>query len=320
MTIEDALRNVAFSLLRLTTFASNGLLFGLPIFVLAVLRPSVSSAGSRAPGAGRRVEDLVRAALTGAVAAVLVTLLLQTALVAGLQASELGGRALSSVLSSGFGTWSLLRIPLLLGMGILLVGRVDTAVDEGAPALWWGSWLSLAGAVLVATSLAGHARVSAPPASVINDSLHLASGSTWFAGVVALVVILPIAAMGRGRKLVVAAAVTRFSKIAFASIALAAVTGTLNSYLDVRRIRDLWATNYGVTLSLKIAFFLAIVGLGAMNHFVIRRRLEREVVADDAHGEGAGALFRKTVGLEVAIAIVLLGVTAVLTGLAPTKV
>jgi copper transport protein len=205
-------------------------------------------------------------------------------------------------------------------LGVLLLGRVEDAVDEGAPALWWGSWLALATGVFASMSLAGHARVSVPPASVINDVLHLASGSTWFAGVVALVVILPVAARGPERNIVVSSAVTRFSQIAFTSIALAAVTGTLNSYLDVRRIRDLWSSDYGRALALKIVFFLSIVGLGAVNHFVIRRRLEREVEDRSDTGPQTRALFRRTVALEVGIAVVLLGVTAVLTGLAPTRV
>lgn len=322
--IEETLRSISFSLLRFTGFAGNAFLFGFPVFALLVLRPSIAampgeSGRLSARAAGARAEELVRAALITSVVAVALTILLQAALVADLRGSKLGEASFSSVLSTSFGTWSAIRIPVLVGLAVLLVGRVRTAIAGEHGKIWWSTWLALSAASLLTTSAAGHAGVVAPPGSLLNDVVHLGSGSMWFAGVVALAVILPVAAGRPGEASLVAAAVMRFSRVAFASIAVAAITGTVNSLLEVGHLRDLWGSGYGRTLSFKVLLFLGILALGAVNHFVIRHRLA-EVGAASGSGETVGArtLFRKTIAFEVVIAFSLLALTALLTGLAPT--
>lgn len=320
--IEAALRSISFAILRLAGFASNAFLFGFPLFLLLVFRPALAglTADERSKlsrTAGRRAEELVRAALIASILSVFLTIILQATLVAELEHAPLGGATLSSVLGSNFGTWLAIRLPLLSGLAILLVGRVGLAVGDRAGKVWWSLWLSLAGAVLLATSEGGHAGVVAYPGSLVNDVIHLGSGAVWFAGIASLSLLLPISGAGADST-AIARAVRRFSNVAFVSITLAAVTGTLNSYLEVGHIRDMWGTGYGRSLTLKICLFLGILSVGGFNHFVMRRRLE----IAEARGPGPDAdraLFRKTISLEVGIAVALLAMTAILTGLAPTN-
>jgi putative copper export protein len=105
--------------------------------------------------------------------------------------------------------------------------------------------------------------------------------------------------------------------VAFVSITLAAITGTINSILDVGGFGELWSTGYGRTLVLKIGVFIGILALGALNHFVIRDRIAKESSAAEGDGARARATFRKTIVFEVALALAVLGLTAILTGLAP---
>jgi len=317
------LRGVSTAILRASGFAANGILFGLPAFVLLVLRPSLagdpgSGSADRARAADR-IEEIVRACLIVSFLAASLTLLLQTALVAGLGGHDLGEDSLTSVLTTDFGRWSAARIPVVIGLAVLLIGRVRSALTRETGPAWWGSWIVLSGALLIATSLSGHATVTAPPWSVLNDVLHLASGSVWFAGVVALATILPYAAASDRSLPVAASAVARFATVALVSIGLAAVTGTINSYLSLDRVSDLWRDGYGRTLLAKIVAFIAILGLGSVSHFVIRNRLQRAVDDPSVALEGAEAkrLFRKTIALEVMVGIGVLVLTGILTGLDP---
>jgi putative copper export protein len=309
------------SLLRFSGFAANGILFGLPVFALWVLRPPVTGEGGVSPHNrrfGERLEDLVRACLIASFVAVSLTLLLQTALVAELRDADPGGDALSSVLSSRFGTWAAVRLPLLIGLGVLLVGRLRASLEEGSSRSWWVSWIALATGLLVATSLGGHASVAEPPLSVVNDVIHLASGAAWFAGIVGLVIILPSAGETVTNS-AVALTVSRFAALALVAIGLALVTGTINSFLGLEGFADLLGTGYGRVLLAKIVVFCGILALGAFNHFKVRIRLERAARDETLDFESTRRVFRRAVAVELLIGLSLLVATALLTGLDPTR-
>jgi putative copper resistance protein D len=101
------------------------------------------------------------------------------------------------------------------------------------------------------------------------------------------------------------------------SVTVVAITGTLNSLMDVARLRDMIESPYGLSLSLKILLFLGVLALGGVNHFFLTKRLD-----SGANGPGAGTaqrFFRMTIALELAIAISIMGVTGWLVGQAKTK-
>ncbi|MCA1703871.1 MAG: CopD family protein, partial [Actinobacteria bacterium] len=169
-------------------------------------------------------------------------------------------------------------------------------------------------------SFTGHAAVAVPRGwGLVNDIVHLAFGSIWFAGIVALAVLVPDAwrAKSEGERLsLLAPVVTRFSKLALVSITIVAITGTLNSFMNVAYLDDMVDTPYGLSLTVKIAFFGGILALGGINHFFLTKRLQR--------GERFGAwpaqrLFRMTIAIELVIAVTIMGITGWLTGQAKTK-
>ena len=266
-----------------------------------------------------RIEEIVRACLIVSFLAASLTLLLQSALVAGLGGDVLGEDSLTSVLTTNFGRWSAARIPVVLGLAVLLLGRVRSALTGETGPAWWGSCIVLSGAILIATSLSGHAAVTAPPWSVLNDVVHLASGSIWLAGVIALTAVLPYASAPDTSLPLAASAVGRFATVALFSIGLAAITGTINSYLALEGVSDLWRDGYGRTLLLKIVAFISILGLGSVSHFVVRNKLQRAVrdPSVDLAGREVTGLFRRTIALEVMVGIAVLALTGVLTGLDP---
>ena len=333
MGIEQDLLRVSFTLVRFAAFVGNALLFGAVPLLLLVLRPGFKVLGAESWSGGRadlalRLEGLARSALVASAVSSVLALLLQTALVATLGDGELRLSSLESVLGTSFGIWSSVRLPVLAALAVLLFKRIQVAAlagitdsEKGPGLAWWSLWGGL-GLVLLATwSFSGHAAVSSPRwAAILNDIVHLAAGATWFSGIIVLAIALPDSWQGRellDRTRVLSEVVGRFSRVALVSIAIVAATGTLNSFFNVESPGDLIDSGYGRTLALKITLFFVIVGLGAVNHFVVRRRLEqatKESGAKDPYG-----LFRKTLAAELVVGLLLMASTGLLVGLARTK-
>ena len=331
--IEEDLLQVSFTLVRFGAFIANALIFGaIPLFLL-VLRPGFRALGPEAWRVGRldlaaRIEGLVRASLVASVVATVLALLLQTALVATLAGGNLQLDSLETVLDTSFGIWNLLRIPVLGALGVLLINRLQrvslSGIGEGETSpgsLWWGLWGVLALTLLATWSLSGHASVSSPAwLALINDVLHLGAGGTWFAGIIVLAIALPEAWQGRTtseRTRLLSEVVSRFSRMALVAIALVAATGTLNSFLNIEEPGDLIDSGYGRMVMIKIGLFAAVVALGAINHFHVRKRLA-SAATNEAVSDPYG-LFRKTIATELVIGLLLMGSTGLLVGLPRTR-
>jgi copper transport protein len=255
-------------------------------------------------------------------------LLLQTALVSLLDEGDLGLDAVETVLSTSFGIWNLIRLPILGALSVLLYKRVqDLCLSGMGPgeqrpgSAWWGLWGVLSLVLLATWSFAGHAAVSNPEwAALTNDVVHLAAGATWFAGIVILAVTLPDVWQNKerlDRLRVLSAVVSRFSRLAPIAIAVVAATGTINSIFNLESPGDLVDSGYGITLTIKIVLFLGIVVLGAVNHFVVRRRLKNAAEGDNS--SDPYALFRKTIAAELVVGLLIVGSTGLLVGLDRTR-
>lgn len=327
--LSDALRLIAFSIARFTGFAAHCVLFGLVPVLLLVVRPALAGLGGDWEGGRRalaeRLEALTQTALVASATATGLVVLLQAALVGQVTGSDIGSGSFESVLQTSFGRWHLMRLPLLVGLGVLLWGRVRSwalaGAGEGAPApraLWWAAWGLLAMGLLATSALSGHAAVSQPAAVAIGfDLAHFASGAVWVAGIVCLSGVLPAAWRGRpaGERLqLLVPAVMAFSRLALVAILTVGATGTVNSLFQLGALNDLADTPYGRTLLAKICLYGVILALGGVNHLYLRHRL-----AHERGGRGHAATFRKVVRAELAVALIVLALTGVLTGLARTK-
>jgi putative copper export protein len=329
MEIAETLRSIAYPLARTAAYCANALLFGLAPVVRLVLRPVLASTDAAALSAGRRrvgsrLEGLVQAALVASAITTIVILILQASLVSELAGGDVDVESIQAALETSFGRWIGLRLILLCGLALVLVrkvGELSMATDHGAGRLWWITWLVLAGAVLVTSPLSGHAAVAEPiPGSLANDALHLIAGSVWFAGIVVLCVVLPDVWAGLPapeRLAMLTPAVDRFATVALISIAVAGVTGVLNSFLQVGALNDLVDTGYGRTLVVKLSLFVGLLGFGAVNHFVVRGSLVRAL--KEGNPTSASSLFRKTIAAELVIALGIMGATGLLVGLETTR-
>jgi copper transport protein len=102
-------------------------------------------------------------------------------------------------------------------------------------------------------------------------------------------------------------AVDRFSSVAFGCVVALVATGVVQAWRILPRgYHDLTATDYGRTLLLKLAFVVALVGLGWWSRHLVRRRLY-------------GQPLWRSVTTEVVVAVAVLSITASLVGTSPVE-
>ncbi len=200
---------------------------------------------------------------------------------------------------------------IVAGLGFHLADRARRAGNLGTPrARRFGWQLATLGAVLLAFSPAFSGHASASPKlralAVVADGLHVMSASSWL-GSLALVLIAGLPAAMRlaesDRGPMVSELINAFSPVALASAALAASSGVFAAWLHVGLIPNLWGTRYGITLLVKLTILGAVALTGFYNWRFVKPRLGTE---------DATMHLRRSARVEVAVAILVLLVTAVL--------
>jgi copper transport protein len=183
---------------------------------------------------------------------------------------------------------------------------------------------SLVGGMIVAlaftAAIAGHSGTYSPRGLLMAvDTVHVLSMCAWLGGLVVLLVALPIGvrALSRTeRPPLMAAVVSRFSRLATVAVALLLLTGIVQSVVLVNSLDAFVETAYGRLVLAKVVIFLALIALGAYNQRRLLPRL-RLIAAGGAEPERAAALLRRSVACEVGLAVVVLGVASVLVATRP---
>jgi putative copper resistance protein D len=183
------------------------------------------------------------------------------------------------------------------------------------------TWASLICTSLLAGSLAwaGHGRTGGAPAwHLLADALHIVVGGFWPAGLLPfLMLAFGVRRLPESEQLPFLAALTRrFSTISLASVALLATTGIANTWFLVGSISDLYSTQYGRVLSVKIALFCAMVGVGAVNLLILMPRLSVDPIRGRHSGTKAtAARLRWNVMAEIfsfAVILLIVGILGLL--------
>jgi copper transport protein len=208
------------------------------------------------------------------------------------------------VLETRFGTVWLVQALLAVAAAVLLLAGRRIPVLVAAA-------LVPAAAALLTPSLSGHASVSGTIA-LVADVAHVAAGAVWVGGLAALTAALLWSAGERWQ--LATHAVPRFSGLAVIAVSWLIASGTVSGYLQVRALRGLWETTYGRLLLLKLALIVPLLLLGLYNNRRAVPRL-REGIASLAER----TRFLKTVGVELALMVSIVSVTAVLVSEPPAR-
>lgn len=195
---------------------------------------------------------------------------------------------------------------LLLGIAVFVGFR---GAVRGT-ARW--DWIRMCGLLLALTpAFAGHAIAAERwiPVAVVADGLHILGAAGWL-GTLAVLLSVGLANALRlpepERGPVAADMVNAFSPVALGFAGMVLATGVLSALIHTGRIPDLWESGYGKMLLLKLGILSIVAATGAWNW-----RRVRPVMGDEL---GARRI-RKSGSVEVAVALVVLLVTAVLVAL-----
>ena len=168
--------------------------------------------------------------------------------------------------------------------------------------------------LLASRSLTSHAvAVSADKMlAVAADAIHLIATGLWGGGLLSLSWVLY-----RGTKRLklplswAAEIVRRFSLLAIVSVAVLLVTGLYQCWVQVGTLKTLFSTDYGRVLVVKLALFLGMVGLGALNLLSTKPKLLRATQQHKEFSAAKKALNR--IGAESSLALLIFFVTGLLT-------
>jgi copper transport protein len=202
------------------------------------------------------------------------------------------------------------------GWLLQLVGALVAAVGFARARRLGGHWrLAAMGALLGAISpaLSGHAVASPrwPALAIAADTLHVIGAAGWL-GSLAVLLFAGVPAALRleenRRGPAVAALVNAFSPTALAFASLVGLTGLFAGWLHLGSVSALWESGYGRTLLLKLAVLSIVALTGAYNWLRVRPAL----------GDETGtARLRRSAGIEVAVAVIVVAITAVLVATPP---
>jgi putative copper export protein len=243
----------------------------------------------------RRIHGCVALLLLLAAAASAAKVLLLAGSMSDDIAGMFDGSFAAMILRAGEGRAAGIRLAGLIVCSAVLFSRQRAHLAAGL------------GALLAAASFAavGHVHALKPNGvATLLLILHLWCGAFWLG---ALWPLLQVARDGDGAQTAEVAA--RFGTIAMVLVPALIAAGALLLYRVLGGVSELWSSDYGRMLSLKLLVVAALLSAAALNKLLLTPRL----AAGDA---AAGVYLRRSIGTEMILGSMILLVTAALTTLA----
>jgi putative copper resistance protein D len=175
-----------------------------------------------------------------------------------------------------------------------------------------------AGILIGSLAWIGHAGAGAGSEGSLHlcaDVLHLLAAGAWVGGLLPLAVVLWRLSARSDPQSVSAGALVlqRFSNLGIIAVAALFASGVVNTWFLTAHMQVLVGTAYGQLLQIKIALFLAMVGLAADNRL---RLLPRILQADHERRMQASRQLRRNTLLEIVLGFAVIYLVAVL-GITP---
>ncbi|HEY2716636.1 MAG TPA: CopD family protein [Solirubrobacterales bacterium] len=307
----------AFGLARGIEYLAIALGVGGFVFLLLVWTPALAGLGGDGE-AERRFLRRLRLLLWGAAALGILgaagSIVLEGAEAAGVSGfSALKATIVEETLETRFGTvWGLAFLAWVLFAAALplLLGRRRARLTLAVPLAY----------LVLAPALGGHASTQSPvglnfPVNVV----HVSAMAVWLGGLATLLVAVPAATRALeppARSRLLAAALGRFSQLALIAVSAILLTGVIQAYVYVRHPGDLLSTGYGRAVLAKFLLVLVVIGFAAYNRRRSVPALKRIAASGETPGR-AGVMLRRALRAEVALLLVVIGVTAALASYAP---
>ena len=245
-----------------------------------------------------------------------VALALLAASMAGTPPWPIDRDAIGALLSgSAMGTAWKVRMAALVVAGCAGAMAAGRGIGLGMVAL-------ASGVALATLAWAGHGAMDEGAigwAHLVADILHLLSAGAWVGALLGLVLLVtrPAAQVDAAHLTLTHRALHGFGTVGTVVVGTIVVTGLVNGWLLVGpgNVLALGATLYGRLLLAKLAMFVAMLGLAALNRFRLTPSFEGSIAAADHRG--ALRALRASLAVETACVVVILALVAWLGTLEP---
>jgi copper transport protein len=313
-----------FGAVRFLWFASLLGLVGAAVVRLWVWTPAVRHLGlsqsDAAEGFRRRFARAFPALWAVLLVAGALSIVFETASISGFSLwRSFRPSVVTSTLDTAFGhywLWEMAITVLLLAPVVALVRR--RPLWGVGPRVWLAVFAAGAGGLCVLAGLNSHARtLGHATLGVSSIAVHLASVGVWVGGLGALVVLAGLgwrALAPEHRSRLLRQLVPRFSRVALVAVVLVVVTGTVNAFVDLAHVSDLWRTTYGRVVLAKVGVLVVALGLAARHLWVTPRRLD--VPAESAR---EARVFTRTSRVELLFLAGAVALASALVALVPGK-
>ena len=149
---------------------------------------------------------------------------------------------------------------------------------------------------------------------LVADVLHLVAAAAWFGALIPLALLLLAARRAPAGLTVAREAVQRFSPLGIVSVGTLVASGAVNTWMLAGSVPALIGTDYGRLLSLKVALFLVMLSLGAINRLWLSARV---VYKSPMAAAGALRLIERNTLIEAALGTIIVVIVALLGTLPP---
>ena len=317
--MADALADPLFYA-RAIHFAATMLVAGVVLFAIFVAAPAWRGGGDSAAASNVRARLAVIAWIGLALALIsgAAWLILTAAAMSDQRAAQIfSDGVLWTVLSqTTFGRDWLIRFVLACALAATLPALLSSR-DHRSP------WLEITAALLAAAfggalAWSGHAAGGLGSETVIHpaaDVLHLIAAAAWVGALLPLIVLFAAAGADDASLAIARTATTRFSILGIISVGTLLATGIVNTYYLAGSLPALDGTDYGRLLLIKIALFLAMVAIAAVNRFRLTPQLLQH--ASIAASRDALRQLRRNAAIETLAGVIVIAIVAALGTMPP---
>jgi putative copper resistance protein D len=306
---------------RAIHFAATMLVAGVVFFAVFVAAPAwrgVSNNGGVAVKVRARLAVIAWIGLALALISGAVWLVLTAAAMSDQPAVQVfGDGVLWTVLSqTTFGRDWLIRFALACALAATLPALLS---PQGHKTPWLDATATILAAAFAGTlAWSGHAAGGLGGEAIFHpaaDVLHLIAAGAWVGALLPLIVLFAAAGADDASLSMARTATTRFSILGIASVGTLLATGIVNTLYLAGSLPALLHTDYGRLLLIKIALFLAMVAIAAVNRFRLTPQLlQRASIA--ASGNALRRL-RGNAAIEVLAGAIVIVIVAALGTMPP---
>jgi copper resistance protein D len=278
---------------RLVHFAAVALLFGAPLFRLAIA-PHVASSGRRCELAASIAALLSGLGWFAGVAATMAGSFHDAVAPDILQAVAFGTR---------FGHLWIGRLIVLIAIFVLQIAGKPTRRRDLALATLAAAFAASLVGVGHGMTGAGHGTEVAR-VHMVADMVHLLCAAAWIGGLFCLGYLLHAVLAGRVTLDAARLVLRRFSVMGYWAVALVLITGSVNALVMVPRPGSLIGSDYGRALLLKLALVALMVAIAIVNRVTLT-----PPIMVGANDKGMRRLWRSVL-VEQGVAILVLAAVA----------